>query len=222
MYAVHGGHLSQPLTVTDASQTIVWQAEFTPFGAALPIIDTDDPGLRFPGQWAEGETGLLQNWHRDYDPPLGRYIEADPLCLDAGQSLYGYVRQDPLGWIDPEGLKLSKEAKKIKREFKEAIDKLFKGLELTKTSFIKDGVDERAFGKKNDKDVQDFIAKCVTPSEDVIAGRAVRLAKGVGKKIRGFRAPQSTKPLPQSGRSNTDYNHPSQRSAPNFRGRIDE
>ncbi len=90
----HGGHLRQSLMVTDASQTVVWQAEFTPFGAALPIIDTEDPGLRFPGQWAEGETGLLQNWHRDYDPSLGRYIEADPLGLDAGQSLYGYVGQD--------------------------------------------------------------------------------------------------------------------------------
>ncbi len=79
-------------------------AALIPFGAALPILDTDDPGLRFPGQWAEGETGLLQNWHRDYDPSLGRYIEADPLGLDAGQSLYGYVGQDPLGAIDPEGL----------------------------------------------------------------------------------------------------------------------
>ncbi len=41
------------------------------FDAALPIVDGDDPGLRFPGQWVEAETGLLQNWHRDWDPSLG-------------------------------------------------------------------------------------------------------------------------------------------------------
>ncbi|MEO1533670.1 MAG: RHS repeat-associated core domain-containing protein, partial [Pseudomonadota bacterium] len=40
--------------------------------------------LRFPGQWFQTETGLHQNWHRDYDPRTGRYLQADPLGLVDG------------------------------------------------------------------------------------------------------------------------------------------
>ena len=32
------------------------------------------PDLRFPGQWFQAEGGLHQNWMRDYDPALGRYL----------------------------------------------------------------------------------------------------------------------------------------------------
>ena len=49
-------------------------------------------GARFPGQWFQTESGLHQNWMRDYDPVTGRYIEADPLGLVDGASVYGYVR----------------------------------------------------------------------------------------------------------------------------------
>jgi RHS repeat-associated protein len=59
--------------------------------------------LRFPGQWFQAEAGLYQNWMRDYDPTLGRYIEADPLGLVDGASVYGYVRGNPLRWTDPRG-----------------------------------------------------------------------------------------------------------------------
>ncbi len=59
--------------------------------------------LRFPGQWFQAESGLHQNWMRDYDPTTGRYVEADPLGLVDGASVYGYVRQNPGRWVDPRG-----------------------------------------------------------------------------------------------------------------------
>jgi uncharacterized protein RhaS with RHS repeats len=40
---------------------------------------------------------------RDYDPTTGRYLEADPLGLVDGASVYGYVRQSPLMFADPRG-----------------------------------------------------------------------------------------------------------------------
>lgn len=40
---------------------------------------------------------------RDYDPTTGRYIQADPLGLVDGASVYGYVRQNPGRWTDPRG-----------------------------------------------------------------------------------------------------------------------
>lgn len=40
---------------------------------------------------------------RDYDPTTGRYIQADPLGLVDGASVYGYARQNPERWTDPRG-----------------------------------------------------------------------------------------------------------------------
>jgi len=40
---------------------------------------------------------------RDYDPTTGRYIQADPLGLVDGASVYGYARQNPGRYVDPRG-----------------------------------------------------------------------------------------------------------------------
>jgi uncharacterized protein RhaS with RHS repeats len=40
---------------------------------------------------------------RDYDPTTGRYMQADPLGLVDGASVYGYARQSPGRWVDPRG-----------------------------------------------------------------------------------------------------------------------
>jgi RHS repeat-associated protein len=62
--------------------------------------------IRFPGQWFQAETGLHQNWMRDYDPTTGRYLQADPLGLVDGASVYGYARMSPVVYIDPNGLSM--------------------------------------------------------------------------------------------------------------------
>ena len=59
--------------------------------------------LRFPGQYADDETGLHYNRHRYYDPVSGRYTTADPLGLAPADDPYGYVL-NPTGWADPLGL----------------------------------------------------------------------------------------------------------------------
>ena len=41
---------------------------------------------------------------RDYDPTTGRYLQADPLGLVDGPSVYGYALQNPGRWSDPWGL----------------------------------------------------------------------------------------------------------------------
>jgi RHS repeat-associated protein len=104
-YFIHSGQLDEPLVMTDATQAKVWDAYVEPFGQAQ-VFGTPSAGLdaRLPGQWAQAETGLSQNWMRDYDPSLGRYIEADPLGVEAGQNVYAYVHGDPLGGVDVQGL----------------------------------------------------------------------------------------------------------------------
>ena len=50
------------------------------------------------------ETALNQNWNRDYDPTVGRYLESDPVGVTAGVNTYGYVGADPVNLFDPQGL----------------------------------------------------------------------------------------------------------------------
>ena len=44
--------------------------------------------LRFAGQYFDKESGQHYNVNRDYDPKTGRYIQADPIGLEDGVSLY--------------------------------------------------------------------------------------------------------------------------------------
>lgn len=105
-YFVHTGQIDEPLVMTDATNAKVWDAFVEPFGQAQVFNASPvDLGLRLPGQWDEPESGgLFQNWHRNYDPSLGRYVEADPLGIEAGQNVYAYVDGNPLDLVDPEGL----------------------------------------------------------------------------------------------------------------------
>lgn len=105
-YFIHTGQIDEPLVMTDAAKAKVWDAYVEPYGTAQ-VFGTPSAGLdlRLPGQWLQAETGgLHQNWHRDYDPSLGRYIEVDPLGIEAGQNVFAYVDGRPTTLIDVNGL----------------------------------------------------------------------------------------------------------------------
>ena len=105
-YYIHTGPVNEPLVMTDASKAQVWNAYMEPFGAATVFgSNSASIDLRLPGQWLQAETGgLNQNWFRDYDPTLGRYLQPDPLGIEAGQNPYVYALGDPLDRQDLTGL----------------------------------------------------------------------------------------------------------------------
>jgi RHS repeat-associated protein len=104
IYYYHNDHLGTPQKMTDASGTVVWAADYKPFGEATITVSTITNNLRFPGQYFDAETSLDYNYYRDYNPVIGRYIEADPIGLDGGINLFAYVQNSPIIKTDPQGL----------------------------------------------------------------------------------------------------------------------
>jgi RHS repeat-associated protein len=116
---VHADHLDRPIKMTNASKVIIWDAIYRPFGEVHSITGSVTNNLRFPGQYFLLESGLHYNWHRHYDPTLGRYLEPDPLSTtvhvgspigsarlgrnsfsDLGLSVEVSSRLDPAGFAD--------------------------------------------------------------------------------------------------------------------------
>ncbi len=104
LYFVHPDHLNTPQKATDANQALAWDAVLRPFGQAEQQTFPSLTNLRFPGQYLDSESGLNQNWFRDYDPSIGRYVESDPSGIDGGVNVYGYVESAPITHEDPKGL----------------------------------------------------------------------------------------------------------------------
>ena len=104
---VHTDHLGSPQKMTDETAAVVWHATFEPYGREVSITGTETNNQRFPGQYYDAETGLSYNWHRYYDPSIGRYITADPIGLNGGMNLYAYANANPVNFVDPEGLQVA-------------------------------------------------------------------------------------------------------------------
>ncbi len=102
VYYIRSDHIGRPVFATNGAGVQVWTASYLPFGGVRTATGTPIT-LRFPGQWFQSESGLHQNWMRDYNPTTGRYLQADPLGLVDGPSVYGYARQSPGRYTDPTG-----------------------------------------------------------------------------------------------------------------------
>jgi RHS repeat-associated protein len=105
VYYFHNDHIGTPQVLTDDAQAVAWKAAYTPFGAAVPSIQTVENPFRFPGQYYDAETGLHYNYFRYYNPQTGRYITPDPIGLEGGVNLFSYVENNPMRLVDPWGLR---------------------------------------------------------------------------------------------------------------------
>ncbi|MFG3489561.1 DUF6531 domain-containing protein [Streptomyces sp. NPDC047972] len=103
-FAVVTDLIGTPTELVDETGRIAWHSRATHWGVTSWNQDADAyTPLRFPGQYADPETGLHYNYFRHYDPEAGRYLTPDPLGLDPAPNPVGYVA-DPLTEADPLGL----------------------------------------------------------------------------------------------------------------------
>ena len=97
--------LGTPRSVVDdkGQQVWKWRSGSEPFGDSSPE-GSYALSFRFPGQYADAETGLYYNLQRFYHPGMGRYLQSDPIGLSGGNNTYSYADNTPISLIDPFGL----------------------------------------------------------------------------------------------------------------------
>ena len=110
LHFIHVDHLDTPRLVANDQGQAVWRwDQQEPFGVNGPVENPSGLGtfefpLRFPGQYFDKETNIAYNGARDFDPTSGRFVQSDPLGLQAGINPYVYALATPLSAIDPFGL----------------------------------------------------------------------------------------------------------------------
>jgi RHS repeat-associated protein len=96
------------LVVNSSSGQVAQEIDYDEFGQ---VLNDTNPGFQpfgFAGGLYESQTKLVRFGARDYDPETGRFVSKDPLLFGGGQTnLYGYVLNDPINYIDPNGEKLT-------------------------------------------------------------------------------------------------------------------
>ena len=107
LHWVGSDHLGGTVRVLDSSFTALDGMRYKPYGEdrdAGTALVTD---RKFTGQTEDEAAGLYWYASRAYDPEIGRFVSPDPIVPDPSkpQSLnrYGYVRNNPLKFVDPSG-----------------------------------------------------------------------------------------------------------------------
>ncbi|WP_162260000.1 RHS repeat domain-containing protein, partial [Rhizobacter sp. Root16D2] len=110
-FYVHADHLNASRLVVDMNNATRWRWFAEPFGTTAPEVNPSGLGaytqnLRFPGQYADVESGLFYNYFRYYAPEGGAYRQSDPMGLaGGGRSTYSYVGGTPVNATDSKGLR---------------------------------------------------------------------------------------------------------------------
>ena len=90
--------------ITDATGAVTASYEYEPFGVTIKTIGTDQDNLGFAGKRLDAGSGLSYFGARYYDSEMGRFISRDP--AQDGRNWYVYCANNPLGYRDPNGLKI--------------------------------------------------------------------------------------------------------------------
>jgi RHS repeat-associated protein len=105
-YRIIADHLGSPrLVVNAATGQVVQRLDYDAFGNVLQDTNPGFQPFGFAGGLYDRDTGLIRFGARDYDPQVGRWTAKDPIGFAGGDpNLYGYVLNDPVNLLDPEGL----------------------------------------------------------------------------------------------------------------------
>ena len=106
-------HLGSADVVTSATGIVQSESDYYPYGGEIVITTGDSNNYKFTGKERDAESGLDNFGARYYGNALGRFTSTDPKMItrkriiDPQQwNMYSYVRNNPLGYVDPDGREL--------------------------------------------------------------------------------------------------------------------
>lgn len=84
--------------------SVIAEFDYDSFGQLIISRGSTRGLARFQGHQYDDASGLVYMRARYYDPSVGQFVSQDPIGYISGQSLYGFVRNNPLRFTDPQGL----------------------------------------------------------------------------------------------------------------------
>jgi RHS repeat-associated protein len=103
-YYYHYDGLGSVTVLSDASKTVVASYVYDPWGNILEETGSVENPFRYTGREWDAESRSYYYRARYYDPEVGRFTTKDPIGFAGGVNLYGYVRGNPIRYLDPWGL----------------------------------------------------------------------------------------------------------------------
>ena len=106
----HYNHIGNLVQTVNASGQVTGDLFYTPFGepigGTIHKIDHNQP-FGFSTKRGDFASGLLYFGYRFYVPHMERWLNRDPIGIDGGLNIYGYVNGNPISFIDPTGFACS-------------------------------------------------------------------------------------------------------------------
>ena len=104
-YFYHTDRLGSTRIITDGGGSVINSYTYDAYGRVTSSTEGVANPFTYTGRERDAESGFYNYRARYYDPWTGRFISEDPIGLLGGDpNLFGYVRGNPVNFVDPFGI----------------------------------------------------------------------------------------------------------------------